>query len=200
MYKKFIKRAFDIILSLFLIAFLSPIFVAVYIMLKCAFKEAIFKQERPGLNEKIFTLYKFKTMSDERDASGALLPDELRLKGVGKVLRSLSLDELPQLFNVLRGDMSLIGPRPLLVKYLPLYSREQRRRHALRPGITGWAQVNGRNDISWARKFELDVFYVQNCSFLLDFKIALMTILRVFAREGISKKGNATSDEFNGYN
>ncbi len=200
MYKKFIKRAFDIILSLFLIAFLSPIFAAIYIVLKCAFKEVIFKQARPGLNEKIFTLYKFKTMSDERDASGALLPDELRLKGVGKVLRSLSLDELPQLFNVLRGDMSLIGPRPLLVKYLPLYSREQRLRHALRPGITGWAQVNGRNDISWAHKFELDVFYVQNCSFLLDFKIALMTILRVFARDGISKKGNATSDEFNGKN
>ena len=200
MYKKFIKRAFDIILSLFLIAFLSPIFVAIYIVLKFTFKEAIFKQKRPGLNEKIFTLYKFKTMSNERDENGALLPDELRLKGVGKVLRSLSLDELPQLFNVLRGDMSLIGPRPLLVKYLPLYSREQRRRHALRPGITGWAQVNGRNDISWAKKFELDIFYVQNCSFLLDFKIAIMTILRVFQRAGISKKGNATSDEFNGKN
>lgn len=200
MYKKFIKRLIDIILSFFLIILFSPIFVGVYIILKCVFKEAIFKQKRPGLNEKIFTLYKFKTMSDERDASGALLADELRLKSFGKVVRSLSLDELPQLFNVLKGDMSLIGPRPLLVKYLPLYSERQRRRHDVRPGITGWAQVNGRNDISWAKKFEYDVYYVEHCCFFLDSKIALLTLLRVLQRSGVSKSGLATSDEFNGSN
>ena len=200
MYKKFIKRLVDIILSFFLIILFSPIFVVVYIILKCVFKEAIFKQERPGLNEKIFTLYKFKTMSDERDASGTLLADELRLKSFGKVVRSLSLDELPQLFNVLKGDMSLIGPRPLLVKYLPLYSPTQRRRHNVRPGITGLAQVNGRNDISWAKKFEYDVYYVEHCSFFLDTKIALLTLFRVLQRSGVSKSGLATSDEFNGSN
>ena len=200
MYKKFIKRLIDIILSFFLIILFSPIFVGAYIILKCVFKEAIFKQERPGLNEKIFTLYKFKTMSDEKDASGDLLADELRLKSFGKVVRSLSLDELPQLFNVLKGDMSLIGPRPLLVKYLPLYSPTQRRRHNVRPGITGLAQVNGRNDISWAKKFEYDVYYVEHCSFFLDAKIALLTLLRVLQRSGVSKSGLATSDEFNGSN
>ena len=200
MYKKFIKRLIDIILSFLLIILFSPIFVGVYIILKCVFKAAIFTQERPGLNEKIFTVYKFKTMSDERDANGDLLADELRLKSFGKVVRSLSLDELPQLFNVLKGDMSLIGPRPLLVKYLPLYSPEQRRRHELRPGITGLAQVNGRNDLSWAKKFEYDVYYVEHCSFFLDTKIALLTLLRVLQRSGVSKSGLATSDEFNGSN
>ena len=200
MYKKFIKRLIDIILSFLLIILFSPIFVGVYIILKCVFKRAIFTQERPGLNEKIFTVYKFKTMSDEKDASGTLLADELRLKSFGKVVRSLSLDELPQLFNVLKGDMSLIGPRPLLVKYLPLYSPTQRRRHELRPGITGLAQVNGRNDISWAKKFEYDVYYVEHCSFFLDAKIALLTLLRVLQRSGVSKSGLATSDEFNGSN
>jgi len=139
-------------------------------------------------------------MSDERDENGNLLPDEFRLKPFGKAIRSLSLDELPQLFNVLKGDMSLIGPRPLLVKYLPLYNEAQKHRHDVRPGITGWAQVNGRNDISWEKKFELDLFYVENCSFALDAKIALMTMVRVFQRSGISKSGNATSDEFNGKN
>ncbi len=200
MYKKFIKRLVDIILSFFLIILFSPVFVVVFIILKCVFKDAIFKQERPGLNEKIFTLYKFKTMSDEKDVNGALLADELRLKSFGKVVRSLSLDELPQLFNVLKGDMSLIGPRPLLVKYLPLYSPTQRRRHELRPGITGLAQVNGRNDISWAKKFEYDVYYVEHCSFFLDTKIALLTLFRVLQRSGVSKSGLATSDEFNGSN
>ncbi|TQR61009.1 sugar transferase [Campylobacter troglodytis] len=200
MYKKFIKRGLDLTVSLCLLILFSPLILLLWLLLKCVFKDAIFKQERPGLNEKIFTVYKFKTMSDEKDASGALLADELRLKSFGKVVRSLSLDELPQLFNVLKGDMSLIGPRPLLVKYLPLYSPEQRRRHELRPGITGLAQVNGRNDISWAKKFEYDVYYVEHCSFFLDTKIALLTLFRVLQRSGVSKSGLATSDEFNGSN
>ena len=200
MYRKFVKRGLDFIIALCLLLFFSPLIVLVGLLLKCFLGQAIFKQERPGLNEKIFTLYKFKTMSDERDTSGALLADELRLKSFGKVVRSLSLDELPQLFNVLKGDMSLIGPRPLLVKYLPLYSPTQRRRHDVRPGITGLAQVNGRNDISWAKKFEFDVYYVEHCSFFLDSKIALLTLLRVLQRSGVSKSGLATSDEFNGSN
>lgn len=200
MYQKFIKRMLDLLVSLSLIIVLAPIILLVALLLKCVLGAVLFRQERPGLNERIFTLYKFKTMSDERDENGNLLPDEFRLKPFGKVIRSLSLDELPQLFNVLKGDMSLIGPRPLLVKYLPLYNEAQKHRHDVRPGITGWAQVNGRNDISWEKKFELDLFYVKNCSFALDAKIALMTMVRVFQRSGISKSGNATSDEFNGKN
>ena len=200
MYKSFIKRMLDLLVSLSLIIVLAPIILLVALLLKCVLGAVLFRQERPGLNERIFTLYKFKTMSDERDENGNLLPDEFRLKPFGKVIRSLSLDELPQLFNVLKGDMSLIGPRPLLVKYLPLYNEAQKHRHDVRPGITGWAQVNGRNDISWEKKFELDLFYVRNCSFALDAKIALMTMVRVFQRSGISKSGNATSDEFNGKN
>ena len=200
MYKSFIKRMLDLLVSLSLIIVLAPIILLVALLLKCVLGAVLFRQERPGLNERIFTLYKFKTMSDERDENGNLLPDEFRLKPFGKVIRSLSLDELPQLFNVLKGDMSLIGPRPLLVKYLPLYNEAQKHRHDVRPGITGWAQVNGRNDISWEKKFELDLFYVENCSFALDAKIALMTMVRVFQRSGISKSGNATSDEFNGKN
>ena len=200
MYKSFIKRMLDLLVSLSLIIVLAPIILLVALLLKCVLGAVLFRQERPGLNERIFTLYKFKTMSDERDENGNLLPDEFRLKPFGKVIRSLSLDELPQLFNVLKGDMSLIGPRPLLVKYLPLYNEAQKHRHDVRPGITGWAQVNGRNDISWEKKFELDLFYVKNCSFALDAKIALMTMVRVFQRSGISKSGNATSDEFNGKN
>lgn len=190
----------DLLVSLSLIIVLAPIILLVALLLKCVLGAVLFRQERPGLNERIFTLYKFKTMSDEKDENGNLLPDEFRLKPFGKVIRSLSLDELPQLFNVLKGDMSLIGPRPLLVKYLPLYNETQKHRHDVRPGITGWAQVNGRNDISWEKKFELDLFYVRNCSFALDAKIALMTMVRVFQRSGISKSGNATSDEFNGKN
>lgn len=200
MYQKFIKRMLDLLVSLSLIIVLAPVILLVALLLKCVLGAVLFRQERPGLNERIFTLYKFKTMSDERDENGNLLPDEFRLKPFGKVIRSLSLDELPQLFNVLKGDMSLIGPRPLLVKYLPLYNEAQKHRHDVRPGITGWAQVNGRNDISWEKKFELDLFYVRNCSFALDAKIALMTMVRVFQRSGISKSGNATSDEFNGKN
>lgn len=200
MYKRHIKRGLDFVLSLILLVVLAPIILLVALLLKCVLGAVLFRQERPGLNERIFTLYKFKTMSDEGDENGNLLPDEFRLKPFGKVIRSLSLDELPQLFNVLKGDMSLIGPRPLLVKYLPLYNEAQKHRHDVRPGITGWAQVNGRNDISWEKKFELDLFYVENCSFALDAKIALMTMVRVFQRSGISKSGNATSDEFNGKN
>lgn len=200
MYKRHIKRGLDFVLSLILLVVLAPIILLVALLLKCVLGAVLFRQERPGLNERIFTLYKFKTMSDERDENGNLLPDEFRLKPFGKVIRSLSLDELPQLFNVLKGDMSLIGPRPLLVKYLPLYNEAQKHRHDVRPGITGWAQVNGRNDISWEKKFELDLFYVENCSFTLDAKIALMTMVRVFQRSGISQSGKATSDEFNGKN
>ena len=200
MYKRHIKRGLDFVLSLILLVVLAPVILLVALLLKCVLGAVLFRQERPGLNERIFTLYKFKTMSDERDENGNLLPDEFRLKPFGKVIRSLSLDELPQLFNVLKGDMSLIGPRPLLVKYLPLYNEAQKHRHDVRPGITGWAQINGRNDISWEKKFELDLFYVRNCSFTLDAKIALMTMVRVFQRSGISKSGNATSDEFNGKN
>lgn len=200
MYKRLIKRGLDFVLSLILLVLLAPVIALVALLLKCVLGAVLFRQERPGLNERIFTLYKFKTMSDERDEKGNLLPDEFRLKPFGKFIRSLSLDELPQLFNVLKGDMSLIGPRPLLVKYLPLYNEAQKHRHDVRPGITGWAQVNGRNDISWEKKFELDLFYVENCSFALDAKIALMTMVRVFQRSGISQSGKATSDEFNGKN
>ena len=200
MYKRHIKRGLDFVLSFILLVVLAPIILLVALLLKYVLGAVLFRQERPGLNERIFTLYKFKTMSDERDENGNLLPDEFRLKPFGKVIRSLSLDELPQLFNVLKGDMSLIGPRPLLVKYLPLYNETQKHRHDVRPGITGWAQVNGRNDISWEKKFELDLFYVENCSFALDAKIALMTMVRVFQRSGISQSGKATSDEFNGKN
>ena len=200
MYKRHIKRGLDFVLSLIFLVVLAPIILLVALLLKCVLGAVLFRQERPGLNERIFTLYKFKTMSDERDENENLLPDEFRLKPFGKAIRSLSLDELPQLFNVLKGDMSLIGPRPLLVKYLPLYNEAQKHRHDVRPGITGWAQVNGRNDISWEKKFELDLFYVRNCSFALDAKIALMTMVRVFQRSGISKSGKATSDEFNGKN
>lgn len=170
------------------------------IVLKIVQGSVLFKQARPGLNEKIFYIYKFKTMSDEKDENGELLPDELRLKPFGKLIRSLSLDELPQLFNVLKGDMSFIGPRPLLVKYLPLYSQEQKKRHEVRPGITGWAQINGRNAISWEQKFKYDVEYVQNCSFSFNLKIFFMTIIKVLKRSGVNKEGVATTDKFNGHN
>ena len=161
---------------------------------------AFFTQERPGKGGKIFKVMKFKTMTDECDAEGNLLPDADRLTSVGKFIRSTSIDELPQLINVLKGDMSLIGPRPLLVQYLPLYSKEQARRHGVRPGITGWAQCNGRNAISWTKKFELDVWYVDHCSFLLDMRILLMTIRKVFIREGISSETSATMEPFTGNN
>jgi undecaprenyl phosphate N,N'-diacetylbacillosamine 1-phosphate transferase len=159
-------------------------------------KPVIFKQKRPGLNEKIFEIYKFRTMTNQKDKNGNLLPDEERLKGVGKIIRSLSLDELPQLFNVLKGDMSFIGPRPLLIEYLPLYNEKQKKRHTVLPGITGLAQVNGRNAISWEKKFEYDVEYVKSLSFLLDLKIIFLTIKKVLLKEGITKKGHVSTEKF----
>ncbi|EGO4876502.1 undecaprenyl phosphate N,N'-diacetylbacillosamine 1-phosphate transferase [Campylobacter lari] len=200
MYKNGLKRVFDFFLALILLIVFSPFIVLIGIVLKIVEGSVLFKQARPGLNEKIFYIYKFKTMSDETDENGELLPDELRLKPFGKLVRSLSLDELPQLFNVLKGDMSFIGPRPLLVEYLPLYNQEQKKRHDVRPGITGWAQINGRNAISWEQKFKYDVEYVQNCSFLFDLKIFFMTIIKVLKRSGVNKEGVATTDKFNGHN
>ena len=202
MYKNCFKRIIDFLLSLIALAVLSPFILLVIIFLYFAYKGAgvFFTQDRPGKGTKIFKVIKFKTMTDERDANGNLLPDADRLTAVGRVVRSLSIDELPQLINVLTGDMSFIGPRPLLPKYLPLYSEEQMRRHEVRPGITGWAQVNGRNDISWKQKFEYDVWYVDHLSFLLDLKILFMTAKKVLVREGISKKGEATTIPFDGTN
>ncbi|XAK38460.1 undecaprenyl phosphate N,N'-diacetylbacillosamine 1-phosphate transferase [Campylobacter coli] len=200
MYEKWIKRILDFILALFLLVLFSPLILITALLLKITQGSVIFTQNRPGLNEKIFKIYKFKTMSDERDEKGELLSDELRLKAFGKIVRSLSLDELLQLFNVLKGDMSFVGPRPLLVEYLPLYNEEQKLRHKVRPGITGWAQVNGRNAISWQKKFELDVYYVKNISFLLDLKIMFLTALKVLKRSGVSKEGHVTTEKFNGEN
>ena len=201
MYRNFLKRVIDILGALFLLILTSPIIIAtaIFIYFKVS-RDVIFTQSRPGLNEKIFKIYKFKTMSDERDANGELLPDDQRLGKFGKLIRSLSLDELPQLFNVLKGDMSFIGPRPLLVEYLPIYNETQKHRHDVRPGITGLAQVNGRNAISWEKKFEYDVYYAKNLSFMLDVKIALMTIEKVLKRSGVSKEGQATTEKFNGKN
>lgn len=202
MYAHFLKRFFDFTISLVAIIVLSPLLLIVTVWLHFANKSAgvFFTQERPGKDAKIFRVIKFKTMTDERDAEGKLLPDAQRLTPVGKVVRSLSLDELPQLFNVLKGDMALIGPRPLLVKYLPLYTTEQMRRHEVRPGITGWAQVNGRNAITHTKKFEYDVWYVDHLSFALDVKILWMTIANVLRRKDISTQGEATAPTFNGYN
>ncbi|ABS44187.1 general glycosylation pathway protein [Campylobacter jejuni subsp. doylei 269.97] len=200
MYEKFLKRIFDFILALVLLVLFSPVILFIALLLKITQGSVIFTQNRPGLNEKIFKIHKFKTMSDERDEKGELLGDELRLKAFGKIVRSLSLDELLQLFNVLKGDMSFVGPRPLLVEYLPLYNEEQKLRHRVRPGITGWAQVNGRNAISWQKKFELDVYYVKNISFLFDLKIMFLTALKVLKRSGISKEDHVTTEKFNGKN
>lgn len=202
MYAHFLKRFFDFCISLLAIIVLSPILVVVTVWLHFANKGAgaFFTQERPGKDAKIFRVIKFKTMTDERDADGNLLPDVQRLTRVGKVVRSLSLDELPQLLNVLKGDMALIGPRPLLVKYLPLYTKEQMRRHEVRPGITGWAQVNGRNAITHTKKFEYDVWYVDHLSFALDVKILWMTVVNVLRRKDISTAGEATAPTFNGHN
>ncbi|EJR1662857.1 undecaprenyl phosphate N,N'-diacetylbacillosamine 1-phosphate transferase [Campylobacter jejuni] len=200
MYEKVFKRIFDFILALVLLVLFSPVILITALLLKITQGSVIFTQNRPGLDEKIFKIYKFKTMSDERDEKGELLSDELRLKAFGKIVRSLSLDELLQLFNVLKGDMSFVGPRPLLVEYLHLYNKEQKLRHKVRPGITGWAQVNGRNAISWQKKFELDVYYVKNISFLLDLKIMFLTALKVLKRSGVSKEGHVTTEKFNGKN
>lgn len=192
----------DCCLAMVAIVVLSPVMAAVAVLLAVANKGAgvVFTQTRPGKNGRLFKVMKFKTMTDERDENGNLLPDAQRLTKTGKFIRSTSLDELPQLFNVLKGDMALIGPRPLLPQYLPLYSKEQARRHDVRPGITGWAQVHGRNAISWKKKFELDVWYVDHCSFWLDLKIILLTVKKVVVREGITQEGQATAEYFNGNN
>lgn len=201
MYRLFFKRFFDFLGALVLIVLTSPVMIIAFFAIKRRLgSPVIFTQSRPGLNEKIFKIYKFRTMSDERDANGELLSDEIRLGEFGARLRSLSIDELPQLFNVLKGDMSFIGPRPLLVEYLPLYNDAQRLRHSVRPGITGLAQVNGRNAISWSKKFEYDSFYASNLSFMLDLKIALLTIKKVIKKEGVNREGMATTQKFNGHN
>ena len=202
MYRFYFKRLIDFVIVFCALLILWPILLLITIWLHFANKGAgaFFFQERPGKDERIFKVIKFKTMTDERDENGKLLPDAVRLTKVGRFVRSTSIDELPQLINVLKGDMALIGPRPLMPKYLPLYSPEQRRRHEVRPGITGWAQVNGRNNISWTKKFELDVWYVDHCSFALDVKIIFMTIKKVLFREDISKEGEATTVPFDGTN
>ena len=202
MYRDYFKRFLDFIISLAILIIIWPILVLTGLGLHFANKGAgaFFLQERPGRHAKIFKVIKFKTMTDECDLSGNLLPDEQRLTKIGKFIRSTSIDELPQLINVIKGDMALIGPRPLLPQYLPLYSREQARRHEVRPGITGWAQVNGRNAISWTKKFELDVWYVEHCSLLLDAKTAFLTIKKVFAREDINSNASTTMEPFTGNN
>ena len=202
MYKHFFKRFFDFWISLIALICISPILLVITIWLHFANKGAgvFFFQERPGKDGKIFKVIKYKTMTDERDANGDLLPDEVRLTKVGKFVRSTSIDELPQLINVLKGDMALIGPRPLLPQYLPLYSPEQARRHEVRPGISGWAQCHGRNAISWTEKFKLDVWYVDHVSLMIDLKVIWITIMKVLKRDGISQEGNATMEAFNGKN
>ena len=199
MYKRFVNRCLDFLLSLAALIILSPVLLLVAILVRCKLGSPIlFKQERPGLHEKIFCMYKFRTMTDAKDADGNLLPDEVRLTKFGKLLRSTSLDELPELFNILKGDMAIVGPRPLLVQYLPRYNERQRRRHDVRPGFTGLAQVNGRNSISWQEKFEWDVRYVENVSFLMDLRIIAKTVKVVLKRDGISSETSATMEEFRG--
>lgn len=201
MYKNFFKRIIDFLASIFGLLLLSPIFILVTIGLFFANQgKPFFFQSRPGKNERIFKIVKFKTMNDKKDSEGNLLSDVERLTKIGSFVRKTSLDEIPQLINVLKGDMSLIGPRPLRTYYLPLYSEEQKKRHNVRPGITGWAQVNGRNAISWTKKFELDVYYVNSISFSLDLKIFFLTIKKVFVREGINQEGQVTVERFNGFN
>lgn len=199
LYRNFLKRIFDFILSLLAFLLLFPVFLVVTVLLYIANQGSpFFLQQRPGKDGKIFRVIKYKTMNDQRDAQGNLLPDEVRLTAVGKFVRKTSLDEIPQLLNVIKGDMSLIGPRPLLVEYLPLYDTVQSRRHEVRPGITGWAQVNGRNAISWSEKFRYDVWYVDNLSPWLDLKIIFLTIYKIFKSEGISAEGVATMPKFQG--
>lgn len=194
-----LRTVFDKVLALFFIILLLPVYIIVSLLIWLNMGQPIlFRQKRPGYKEKIFSIYKFRTMTNEKDINGELLPDEQRLVGVGKFIRSTSLDELPQLFNVLKGDMSFVGPRPLLIDYLELYNNEQKRRHDVKPGITGWAQVNGRNAISWEQKFEYDVWYVDNQSFLLDIKILWITFLNVIQRRDISSSTSATMEKFKG--
>lgn len=202
MYKHFFKRIIDFCIALIVLSVLLIPLVIITLWLHFANKGAgaFFFQERPGKNGEIFKIVKFKTMTDERDMNGNLLPDEMRLTKVGKFVRSTNIDELPQFWNVLVGDMSLIGPRPLLVQYLPLYNKEQARRHEVRPGISGWAQCHGRNSLSWTEKFTLDVWYVDHCTLVTDIKVIFITIKKVLVREGISQEGNATMEPFNGNN
>lgn len=199
MYAKYIKRILDFVLSLLAIIFLSPLMFVVWMLVRIKLgKPAIFKQQRPGKDEKIFTLYKFRTMTDQKDENGNLLPDEQRLTKFGKMLRSTSLDELPELWNILKGDMAIVGPRPLLVEYLPLYNEEQKHRHDVRPGLTGFAQVCGRNSIDWEEKFKDDIAYINKITFLQDTKIVLNTFIKVFKKEGINAEGTATMEKFEG--
>jgi undecaprenyl phosphate N,N'-diacetylbacillosamine 1-phosphate transferase len=199
MYRSHFKRLLDFIIAFFLLLILLPFMALITILLYFANSgKPFFKQERPGMGNGVFSIVKFKTMNDNRDANGNLLPDKDRLTPVGKFIRSTSMDELPQLINVLRGNMSLIGPRPLLIKYLPLYNKKQARRHEVRPGITGLAQVNGRNTISWKEKLDLDVYYVDNISFILDLKIIFKTIKKVLKREGVNASDNVTAEPFRG--
>ena len=201
MYRNFFKRLFDILGALILIILTLPIMIWAYFAIKKHLgSPVIFTQSRPGKDEMIFQIYKFRSMSNATDQNGNLLSDEIRLGNFGKKLRALSIDELPQLFNILKGDMSFIGPRPLLIEYLPLYSKAQKRRHNVRPGITGLAQVNGRNAISWREKFEFDRYYADNLSLILDIKIALKTIQKVIKKDGVNKDGMATTEKFNGHN
>lgn len=198
-YEKYIKRGLDIFLSGLALMILWPVLLIITVLVRTKLgSPVIFCQERPGKDEKIFRLYKFRSMTDEKDENGKLLPDEVRLTKFGKLLRSTSLDELPELWNIFKGDMSIVGPRPLLVKYLPLYNEEQKHRHDVRPGLTGWAQANGRNAISWEEKFRLDVFYVEHISFALDVKTIFLTVKNVLRREGISSESAATMEEFKG--
>lgn len=198
-YQRFFKRPMDIVLSGAALVVLSPVMVTVAILVRKKLgSPVLFKQARPGLNEEIFYMYKFRTMTNERDTDGNLLPDDIRLTNFGKLLRSTSLDELPGLLNIFKGDMSVIGPRPLLVQYLPLYNDRQKKRHDVRPGLSGWAQVNGRNAIGWEEKFELDVEYVENVSFVNDWKIIFLTLKKVFVREGINSETAATMEPFKG--
>ena len=199
MYDRLIKRLIDLILSGLALLVLSPLYLILAILVRVKLgSPVLFSQERPGKNEKVFRMYKFRSMTDARDANGDLLPDEERLTHFGMMLRATSLDELPELWNIFKGDMSIVGPRPLLVRYLPRYNERQRRRHEVRPGLTGWAQVNGRNAISWEQKFEYDVEYVEKESFWRDIKILVMTVGKVLHRSGISQEGNATMEEFMG--
>lgn len=199
MYKNFFKRFFDVVLSLLALIVLSPVLLVVAILVRIKLgSPVLFKQKRPGKNEKIFTLYKFRTMTDKKDENGNLLPDEQRLTKFGKMLRSTSLDELPELINILKGDMSIVGPRPLLVEYLPLYNDIQKHRHDVRPGLTGLAQISGRNAITWEDKFIKDIEYISDITFINDCKIVLGTVAKVFKREGISEEGNATMTRFEG--
>ncbi len=198
-YRRFFKRPMDFFLSLIAIIILIPVLLIVSILVRVKFGSPIlFKQERPGLNEKIFTMYKFRTMTDGKDAEGKLLPDSVRLTKFGRIFRATSLDELPELFNILKGDMSIVGPRPLLVQYLPLYNQQQKRRHEVRPGLSGYAQVNGRNAISWEDKFKLDVEYVDSITFIGDWKIIFLTLKKVFVKEGISSETSMTMEPFRG--